>query len=297
MNSFVVGVDIGGTHITAAVINLEKQQIQQDTVCRQFVDANGSSEKIISSWGEAISKCIKVIPRQDVYIGIAMPGPFDYAEGISYIREQDKFQALYEINVKQVLAKKLGISVCNIQFLNDAASFLKGEIFCGAAQNHTCVYGITLGTGFGSALFKAEVANDANLWCSPFKDGIAEDYFSTRWFVQQYARKTGRQIKNVKALATLYGKEAVVKEIFTAFGENLAEFYVEQMQNNQPEMIVIGGNISNSFDYFYPSLQRYLKEHNAGVVVKKSILHETASLIGAASSWSKVVAIENNLLA
>lgn len=297
MNSFVAGVDIGGSHITAAVIDLGSRRVQKETVCRKLVDANGSLEEILSSWSEAIQNCINTIPDQEIYIGIAMPGPFDYAAGISYIKEQDKFNSLYAVNVKQAVASRLGISACNIQFINDAASFLKGEVYCGAAQDQQCVYGITLGTGFGSALYKAGEANDANLWCAPFKEGIAEDYFSTRWFVQRYAEKTGNQIPNVRALAALYGKGAEVNEIFTEFGENLAAFFVEHLQNDDPEMLVLGGNISKSFDYFYPSLQRCLQNQNAGVIVKKSTLHEYASLLGAASCWSKLKTLENNFLA
>lgn len=291
MRSFVVGVDIGGSHITAAVIDLEKRQIQQDTLCRQMVDSNGSLEEIISSWCVAIWKCIKAIPEQSIYIGIAMPGPFDYAKGISYIREQNKFKALYAINMKEALATRLDIRACNIQFINDAVSFLNGEKIGGVARNHDRVYGITLGTSLGSALYKAGEANDANLWCSPFKDGIAEDYFSTRWFVQQYAGKTGKKINNVRELAAIFRDEVEVNEIFSEFGENFATFFIERLQFEEPEMIVFWGNISKSFDYFYPSLQRSLKEHAISVIVKKSTLNENAILLGAASCWTTQLAV------
>lgn len=291
MNSLVVGVDIGGSHITAALIDLEKRQIRHETLCRQTVDSSSSLEELLSNWCDAIKKCTTGLGDEEIYIGIAMPGPFDYEAGVSYIKEQDKFKALYDVNVKQVLADRLGVNAGNIQFLNDAASFLRGELFSGVAQNHRCVYGLTLGTGFGSALYKREEANDANLWCSPFKEGIAEDYFSTRWFVQRYLQKTGKRVKSVRELAALYGEEREVEEIFGEFGEHLAVFYNEQLQQEEPEMIVFGGNISKAFDYFYPSLQRCLRKDNAGVTVKKSTLQEEASLLGAASCWTKLAVV------
>jgi glucokinase len=44
--------------------------------------------------------------------------------------------------------------------------------------------GLTLGSGLGSSLKKGCKISDAGLWSSPFKEGIAEDYLGTGWFVQ-----------------------------------------------------------------------------------------------------------------
>ncbi|MEI6948098.1 ROK family protein [Paraflavisolibacter sp. H34] len=289
MNSFVIGVDIGGSHITAAVIDIEHRQILPHTICRRAVDATGAAASLIAGWSAAINKCRETIASLDIFIGIAMPGPFDYDNGISYIREQDKFKTLYGVNVKEALAESLEIPPAHIRFLNDAAAFLEGEVFSGAVGGHQSAFGITLGTGFGSAFYKDGEATDANLWCAPFKEGIAEDYFSTRWFLQQYTRKTGRQVSHVKELAQMYPQDWTVKVLFREFGENLASFLLETFSNELPQAVILGGNISRSFDYFYPFLQESLKKQMADVAVKKSTLYENASLLGAASCWSEQV--------
>ena len=131
-------------------------------------------------------------------IGIAMPGPFDYENGISYIKDQNKYEALYGLNIKEQLAKKLEISISDISILNDAACFLQGEVFGGAGQGFKRVMGLTLGTGFGSARSVDGKTDDADLWCSPYREGIAEDYLSTRWFLKQYKEISGKLVKNVK---------------------------------------------------------------------------------------------------
>ena len=67
--------------------------------------------------------------------------------------------------------------------MNDASCFLKGEVFGGAAKGYNHVIGITLGTGLGSATFKNGVVYDGDLYYTPFKESTAEDYLSTRWFI------------------------------------------------------------------------------------------------------------------
>ena len=52
-----------------------------------------------------------------------MPGPFDYEEGISYIAGNDKYEAFYGLNVKNMLADELKIKPSNILMKNDASCF------------------------------------------------------------------------------------------------------------------------------------------------------------------------------
>ena len=89
----------------------------------------------------------------------------------------------------------LDISPSGIKFMNDASCFLHGEVFCGAAYKCEEALGFTLGTGLGSAIYKNGIAEDGEMWCSAYKDGIAEDYLSTRWFERRYKELTGKDIK------------------------------------------------------------------------------------------------------
>ncbi|MDQ3278492.1 MAG: ROK family protein, partial [Bacteroidota bacterium] len=221
-------------------------------------------------------------------IGIAMPGPFDYENGISLIEDQDKFKLLYKINIKNNLADRLCIPSDCIRFMNDASCFLQGEVFGGAAQNYNPVLGLTLGTGLGSAFCKEGIAQDADLWNSPFREGIAEDYLSTRWFVGRYGELTGRTISGVKELMETETSTTIRETLFQEFSENLALFLIPQIQKFSAEAVVFGGNISNAFAFFQPALEASLREGNSNVVLKRAILNEDASLLGAASCWSLV---------
>lgn len=281
--SVVLGVDIGGSHITAALVDLESRSVIPGSGKRKLVNSQASSKEIIDEWCAVIRDAFTDAVAGGWKVGIAMPGPFNYDEGISLIKDQDKFQSLYHKNVRNLLANELGIGPASVKFMNDASCFLQGEVFGGAARDYNPVLGLTLGTGLGSAVCRNGVAEDADLWKSPFREGIAEDYLSTRWFVARYQQLSGQTVTGVKEL--MEEDSPFVQQVFLEFGANLGAFLVPHILSNKAEAVVLGGNIANALPFFLPSLEKVIREHNPDVVLKKALLHEDASLIGAASCW------------
>jgi glucokinase len=147
--NYACGVDIGGSHATAAVIDLTSNSILKESIRRSAIDASGTADSIISQWVSVIKSAFAGSSEQPLNIGIAMPGPFDYEEGISYIKGQNKYEALYERNVKQMLAKALAQPGDTITFANDAACFLQGEVADGVAKGYENVLGFHTRHGFG----------------------------------------------------------------------------------------------------------------------------------------------------
>ncbi|WP_343523265.1 ROK family protein [Pedobacter sp.] len=278
-----LGVDIGGSHITAALVDLETRTLVKDSIKRSPVDSQESKEVILSAWCDIINKAFKNIKNGARNVGIAMPGPFNYNEGISLIKEQDKFKALYQINVKEELSKRLDIPADQIHFINDAAGFLQGEVFAGAAKGNTNVLGLTLGTGLGSSLCLNYKAFDADLWNSEFLDGIAEDYLATRWFVKRFNQLSGKVVAGVKELVEMVETNHHATMVFMEFGNNLAHFLIPIIRQHKIDTVIIGGNIAQSFNAFAPELIATLKGNDIETEIKISELKEHAALIGAAS--------------
>lgn len=281
----VLGVDIGGSHITAALIDLETRTVFPESHSRKSINSLAEAEEIITNWCDLINACFANVDISEKKIGIAIPGPFDYDKGISLMSNQDKFDSLYRLNIKERLANVLGLPLGNIRFVNDAASFLQGEVFAGAARDYSSVLGLTLGTGLGSSLYQNGIVTDADLWQSPFNGGIAEDYLCSRWFVERYEAMTGKSIAGVKDLVELSGSDPRIKEIFVEFARNLADFIRPVAHKHQTELVVIGGNISNAFELFLKELNDLLKSNEIFVKVEISHLKENAALLGAASCW------------
>ena len=281
----VIGVDIGGSHITAGMVDLQSREVMKDTLARQHVDSKGSPEEIINAWAMVIDKLFNDHPQPEKKIGIAMPGPFDYKEGISMIKHLDKFEGLFGLNVKKLLAEKLKIKKEDILMMNDASCFLKGEVFGGAAVDCNNVIGVTLGTGLGSARFHDGKIYEGDLYYTRYKDSTAEDYLSSRWFLKSYKEETGNDVKNVKELSEKIHEEPCINSIFIEFGKNLGHVLLSYAQKHPCETIVIGGNIIKGWELFFPDTKSILSLLQKPVSIKMALLGEESALVGAASLW------------
>lgn len=287
-----IGADIGGSHITAGIVDLESRTLIPETLVREKLDSQGDAYTIISVWTKVIKKVASYRPGSAIQLGIAMPGPFDYENGVSLIRDQCKYDALYKLNVKILLANELGVHPDKINMMNDAACFLIGEVYGGAAMNYSNVIGLTLGTGLGSAVYNSSGAYDAELWCHPFLASIAEDYISSRWFVSRFKELSGLDVKDVKELVEKIDTDKDSVKVFEEFGSNLGLFLLEFIKMNNVETIVLGGNIAKAFDHFISSTKRVMKEGGVDIPLLQAKLGENAAVIGAASLWAGKIDVE-----
>ena len=287
-NQIVLGIDIGGSHISVAPVDLQKKQILSKHFVRIDFDSNKNRKEIIELWVKTITQVSKDCAIQNLKIGIAFPGPFDYENGICYIKNQNKYEDFYNLNVRTALAEGLHIKEQHIFFLNDAASFLKGELFINSNNPYKRPLGIVLGTGMGSAKILLDAAIDAGLWCTPFRNGIAEDYLSTKWFLKKYESITERKISSVKKLAAQaksdnqYERD-ISLSIFAEFGENLARVIAIVFPMLIPDIMILGGNIGKSLDLFQPSFNITLGRYGYALDIHLSNLGEDAAIMGAAS--------------
>jgi len=290
MSKIVAGVDIGGSHITAALIDLDTFDIIEGTFVRERVDSTAATAQIIAAWSKAIQQAFMQHQEVEKFVGIAMPGPFDYQEGISYIHNQGKYDALYGLNIKALLSAALAIPVDHISFNNDAACFLQGEIFKGELQGYAHAIGITLGTGLGSAYLTDGQSFDAALWNTAFEEGIIEDYISSRWFVKSFLERSGTAIKDVKEIVEKHPNNPATKAIFADFSANLSRFLYEFISAKKANVVIIGGNIAKAEAFFLADLSTLLnKALGTSIPLLTSILGEHAALVGAAAQFHKKV--------
>lgn len=285
----IVGIDIGGSHITIAQVDPVKREIVSSTYVREHIDSLERREVILSAWVSATEKVTRDLLREDLLIGIAMPGPFDYENGIALML-QGKFIDIYQINIKEELAKRLSVAPRQIHFVNDAAAFLEGEVFAGAVQDYRAIFGITLGTGFGTTFYNGEAAKDEDLWDSPMKDSICEDYLATRWFVNRYAELTGETISGSKDL--LEKPQELQTRMFDEYADSLSEFVIRYVRPYQPEVLVMGGNIAKAYPYFQEKFHQNLEKNGISLPVKISAIFEDAAILGAASYALKQVSVK-----
>jgi len=285
MSNIILSADIGGSHITAALIELEKKQEVKGSWSRKKLDSQGKAADIIDAWAETLAHSAGTHDMATLKVNIAMPGPMNYSKGISKIKAQGKYESLYGLNIKEMLANRLHIKPSAVHFMNDAACFLQGEVFSGSLEGYNHAIGLTLGTGLGTSYLVDGKAVDSGLWCMPFLKGIAEDYISTRWFIRRFAELSGIVIKDVKDLIDNYKGSPYFSVIFSEFSLNLARFIYKFARKKMPLAAVLGGNIAQADDHFIEDTRRHLVMlMGYSLTVKKSILGEKAALLGAGSA-------------
>ncbi len=289
---FALGVDIGGSHITVGLIDLANRSYVANTQVRKRVNSHASAEEIISIWAEAINEAD---PQKVYNIGIAMPGPFDYENGVSLIKGFNKYESLYKLSMRELLSKKLKISEDRIRFRNDAEAFLEGEVFCGAAKGYGNAIGITLGTGMGSAISKDGITVDAEMSVTQYKGEMIEEYVSTRGLVRNYYNLTGERLENVKAIADRVSTDKNAVQAFKVFADDLSWILFEFIQQESPEVLVIGGNIVNCWSLFMDKVMHNLSNSLVKVpLIQKSTLGEASALIGGACCFKANVSVFSN---
>jgi len=276
---YILTADIGGSHITSAICNTDTYTIEENSIVRLEVDSKAGAAEIIGSWQSALKMALSAADVEISGLGVAMPGPFDYAKGISYIKGLNKYEAIYGMNIKAAFAGFLNIPGNLVHFRNDAEATIAGEALTGAGAGYKKVAGVTLGTGFGSAYCTEGITRDLNYGSDLYKESIADDYLSTRWFQKRYYELTGKPIANVKALAVLLPYDNNAKQVFDEFAANMADFLKKPLHQLSPDVLVLCGNITRASGYFLPQL----REHLPAITIQTALLGEKAALIGASA--------------
>ncbi len=288
-----IGIDIGGSHISCGAVDLKLNQLIPGTCFEAKVDNMASANDILNSWTGAIMRSIKVAGIDHIAgIGFAMPGPFDYVNGIGLFEgNNEKYPKLYGVNIATEIRSRLQIAGnIPVRFINDATAFAVSEAWIGVGQSISRLIALTLGTGFGSAFISdgipvlegETVPEFGCVWHLPFREGIADDYFSTRWFEKSYLRRTGKSVDGVKEISEVFETDSVARELFIEYGTNMGDFLAPWIKKFNAGQIVIGGNITGAFDKFGNHLIRSLSGNHINCGVSLSILKGNAAIIGAA---------------
>jgi glucokinase len=299
-----IGVDIGARHVSCVALDLDRGEMIPGSDSRLSLDSFADAGTILNTWGRALeSTCSRIDESRLAGIGFAMPGPFDYRNGISLM--EHKYPRLYRCEIASELRSRVDIDPeTPVRFLNDASAFAVGEAWLGKGSCCRKVVAITLGTGLGSAFVDdgipvvggEEVPVDGCLWQLPFRYGSADQFFTTRWFVKEHADRLGGKVSGAKEVAELAEDgDATALAIFERFGANLAGFLVPWLSRFQADVLVIGGRITRAYRFFGPLLEEGLREEGVDSLIKISEKKERYAMIGAArlsddSVWDSVSA-------
>ena len=251
MTALVGALEIGGTHVSAGRVDAVRARIDPSGIHRLAFGAKSSRDELLGAISRA---ALEVALPEVARWGVAVPGPFDYARGVSKIRGLDKLDALYGVDLRDRLSRDLGVVPNQMQFVNDAQAFVLGEWWAGAAKGHTRVIGVTLGTGLGSGFLAdghfivsgPDVPPEARLDLVPFRGSSVEDVISGRGIVAAF----GDKVEVAEIAKRARDDKPKARAVFREFGSALGEFVGPWLDRFAPTCLVFGGSIARAWDLF-----------------------------------------------
>lgn len=264
-----LALDIGGTEIKSALLDKESRQISDIT--RSPANSAGSSDEILSGLADIICKHYDICIKSGYElsgIGLAFPGPFDYAKGISLISGIGKYDSIFGMNLKSELTRLTGRDILML-FANDADLFCLGECFLGEGRGSGRVMLVCIGTGIGSGfisegrLIKSGplVPECGWIYNTKYRDGILDGWLSAtgiRRMIKESGKfENGTDVKELAGLALRGNKYAI--EIFEQFGQMLADVLPGFAERFGAELLIVGGQVSRSAKLFTAPLKERLK--------------------------------------
>ncbi len=273
----ILGIDIGGTNMRVGFIeNNELVKIESSRIIK-----NGSKEEVVDL---LITLIEKFNGRTIEGIGIGVPSVVDVENGIVY--DVQNIPSWDEVPLKKILEEKFNVPV----FINnDANCFAVGEKYFGKGKGYKNIVGLITGTGLGAGLiinyhlYSGNNCGAGEFGMIPFKDKNYEYYCCGQFFQNEF----GLSGEELFSRASSSDEEAL--KIFSQFGENLGEAIKLIMYSIDPEIIILGGSVSKSFQFYKEAMWNTIKSFaysNSVTKIKIEVSEiEHIAVLGAASLY------------
>lgn len=286
----VLALDVGGSFIKSGLVDATGLTAEFAPVP---LETDADAQRIVCAFADVIAAGIHSADGLITAIGFAVPGPFDYARGISLMTH--KLAGINGVDLSAALRAALPeIKKIPMRFCHDANAFLAGEMWRGTGQGVRRSIGVTLGTGIGVACWIDGVfvnnalgspAPEVSVWQRSYKGGIVEDSVSTRGLVARY-RQTHPEYSasdGVKGIADAAkaGNPAAL-QVFVGLGADLGAVLQPLCEQFRPEKIIFGGQIAKDFALFEQPLKAALSGVSGGPETVCGQLGNRAALLGAA---------------
>ncbi len=307
-----LGYDIGGMNVRVCLLDDQTFQIINQKT-KDFPLGKGEEVffKQLVKMANEISEPYGLVPENHLSIGIGIPGTIHHETGV--------LMSACNLNLTGIsIVDRLHKHFPNAKIAigNDADVAALAEYYVGVFQGYKSALLITIGTGIGGGLiinnrlfqgglgFRSElghiVLQQDGLMCSCGNRGCAETLCSASWLEREGRRSlidhpmsrisilAQGKLENVRAKdiieATKTG-DGIARQIFEKYVDNLTALIVTCSYILGPEIVALGGGVSNAGDFLLEPLRHNVARRSRHYMPRKIVtakLGNTAGMIGAA---------------
>ncbi len=293
-----VGIDIGSSEIKMGIIN-DCQQIIAEEVYP--FNRRLSARECIDELGE---KILSLLERNDIPleqcigVGVGIPGTIDRRKGTVIYSNNIRWE---DVPIVQELGK---VIPCPVRIANNADCAALGEELVGAGKDYTDVVMFILGNGVGGGIilngevFEGGAIGGSEIGhmvvrtngrlCTCGRKGCLEAYTSIRALIQSGERAAGHEVTLDEIFRKAEAGDIDMQEVIEQYEEMLGAGVVNIVNLFRPQLVLIGGGISEYAERLLPSLEKMMREDcfgGAGSSIPDlavARLGDKAGIIGAA---------------
>jgi glucokinase len=291
--TLAIAVDLGGTQIRVGLVDADGV-IYKRAAVRTMADSSG--ETVANQIVELVAQVSDAVDRSAIAgIGVSSPGPIDTDVGVTLglptIKGFDDFP------LRNVLSRKLGRDVV---LENDGIAAAIGEWQLGAGRGFANVVYVTVSTGIGGGVIvdnhvlrgrrgmaghvghMSIVPNGEICGCG--NAGCLEAYTSGPNFAKR-ANKAGILGDAAAVFVAAKAGNRAARELVQQQALYLAQGFVSMMHLYSPDVLIMGGGMSQQFDVLYPVIAEYVGKYAMvpfrGARIVPAALGVDSGLIGA----------------
>ena len=294
-----IGIDLGGSKIEGLVLDRAGSECVRKRVATPQGDYHGTL-RAIAELVAALERGVGV----HCSVGIGMPGSRSRATGL--VKNSNSVclngQPLYR-DLEQLLGREL-------RFANDADCFALSEAIDGAAAGEDCVFGVIVGTGTGGGIvcrgtllsgpngIAGEWGHNPLPWpvaeelpgpgCYCGRQGCIETWLSGPGLARDHAAHTGEACDAIEIAARAMNGDSIACASLERYADRMARALASFINVIDPDVIVLGGGISN-IEWLYEAVPQrwgaYVFSDSVDTRLVRARHGDSSGVRGAAWLW------------
>jgi predicted NBD/HSP70 family sugar kinase len=292
-----VGVDFGHRHLRVGVSDLSHTVLAETW---SELDVDHSAEQGLDAAADFVTQALEEagVERERVIgVGMGLPAPIDRAIGA--VQSSSILPGWVGVDAAAEAGRRFGLPV---EVENDANLGALAELFWGAAKGRSEVAYIKVATGIGAGLISAgrlrhgvagtageighTVLVEGGPVCRCGNRGCLETLASTRAIAELLSASRREDISTRRLLELSAAGDAAAQRLIGDAGRAIGVAVANLCNLLNPEMIVVGGELSGAGDVLLNPLRQAVRRNAIpsmvdGLEIVPGVLGERAELLGA----------------